>query len=94
MKSNGGDESSSGVRSAASTGESNEVVLQHGSILCGRAHRRLVDYLHLAGEDVRERMRAELEENTIDLSAILHRPVDPEEIGRVCAPAALRRVGY
>jgi len=61
-------------------GDGGEVVLQHGSILCGKAHLQLVDYLRLPGEDVRRRMRAELEQNTTELSSILERPVDPEEL--------------
>lgn len=57
-----------------------EVVLQHGSILCGGAHLDLVNYLRLPAEDLRQQIRTELERTTTDLSAILGRPVDPEEL--------------
>jgi lipoate-protein ligase A len=57
-----------------------EVVLQHGSILCGGAHQALVEYLRLPEEDLRERLRRDLKRSTTDLSAILGRAVDPEEL--------------
>jgi len=50
--------------------ESGDVVLQHGSILCGAAHRRLADYLHLEDPLVRLGVQAELKEKTSDLSEI------------------------
>ncbi len=57
-------------------GEGSDVVLQHGSLLCGPAHVRLGDYLALPEGDVRERVRRDLEEKTVDLSAITGRAVD------------------
>jgi lipoate-protein ligase A len=54
----------------------NDVVLQHGSLLCGPAHRRLGDYLAVRDPAVRERVRREMEEKTIDLAAITGREVD------------------
>ncbi len=53
-----------------------DVVLQHGSILCGPAHRRLGDYLRVPDEGVRERIRKEMDEKTVDLSEISGGPVD------------------
>ena len=63
-----------------------DVVLQHGSILCGSAHRRLVDYL--SGDDgaVRDQIRNELAEKTVDLSHLIGRPVKYDELA-----AALRK---
>jgi lipoate-protein ligase A len=46
-----------------------DVVLQHGSILCGPAHQRLADYL-AADEALRDRMRVSLRDKTADLAAI------------------------
>ncbi len=53
-----------------------DVVLQHGSILCGPAHRRLSDYLANQDPGVRERIRKEMEEKTVDLNEITGGPVD------------------
>jgi lipoate-protein ligase A len=53
-----------------------DVVLQHGSILCGAAHRRLGDYLAVRDPEVRERVRREMEEKTVDLAEITGRTVD------------------
>ena len=49
------------------TSESAAVVLQHGSILCGPAHRRLADYLTLPDDQVQKNVRAALHERTADL---------------------------
>jgi len=57
-----------------------EVVLQHGSILCGNAHLRLVEFLRLPREDHRKRMRVALEQHTTDLTSMLGRSVNPEEL--------------
>ncbi len=62
------------------------VVLQHGSILLGPAHRRLVDYLAVGSEEALAGIRMEMEEKTTDLSEIRGAPVDPAELTR-----ALRR---
>jgi lipoate-protein ligase A len=56
--------------------ESGDVVLQHGSILCGAAHRRLADYLQLENHTVRKDVQADLEKKTIDLCEIFGRPID------------------
>ncbi len=57
-----------------------DVVLQHGSILCGPAHRRLVDYLHVADPKVRDQIRNEMTEKTVELSEILGAPPDLEHL--------------
>jgi len=47
-----------------------DVVLQHGSILCGPAHKRLTEYLRIDDKDVLARVRMEMEKNTVDLREI------------------------
>lgn len=53
-----------------------DVVLQHGSILCGPAHKRLAEYLRVADSQVLAQVRKEMAEKTVDLSEILGRAVD------------------
>lgn len=48
-----------------------KVVLQHGSILCGRYHLNIVDYLNV-DESSKDEIRKEISETTIDLKSILH----------------------
>jgi lipoate-protein ligase A len=60
-----------------------DVVLQHGSILCGPAHRRLVDYLRIADPAVLDQVRHEMAEKTVELSEILGTPPDVEKLA-VC----------
>jgi lipoate-protein ligase A len=52
-----------------------EVVLQHGSILCGPAHKRLIEFIR-ADTDVRGMLRRELDAKTVDLAEATGRPVD------------------
>ena len=61
-------------------GESGDVVLQHGSILCGVAHRRLADYLHLEDPLVRLDVQAELKGKTTDLSEISGQTINFREL--------------
>jgi lipoate-protein ligase A len=51
------------------------VVLQHGSILTGPAHRQLVHYLRIDGE-TRAALAADMERKTVDLREILGREID------------------
>lgn len=53
-----------------------EVVLQHGSILCGPAHRRLADYLASGDARLTGRVRREMEDRTVDLAEITGGSVD------------------
>ena len=62
------------------SGGSQDVVLQHGSILCGGAHRRLADYLRVPEAQTLGRIRTELSEKTADLGEILGRPVAADEV--------------
>ncbi len=59
-----------------------DVVLQHGSILCGPAHRRLADYLAVRDPDLIRRVRRDLEERTVDLAAITGKSVDLGHLAR------------
>jgi lipoyl(octanoyl) transferase len=62
------------------SGGEGDVVLQHGSILCGSAHRRLADYLVLEDQHIRDNVRTDLKEKTADVREISGRPVDYEEL--------------
>lgn len=59
---------------------SGDVVLQHGSILCGGAHRRLAEYLVLPDQVVRDSVQQDLHERTTDLHRIYGQPVDLEKL--------------
>jgi len=61
------------------------VVLQHGSILTGPGHRRLVRYLRV-DENTRERLAREMERKTVDLAEILGREADLQ-----CLSTCIRR---
>jgi lipoate-protein ligase A len=65
-------------------GRDGDVVLQHGSLLLGEAHRTITEYLVLP-EREREELMSELQERSTDLGTILRRPVSFEE-----AAAAIR----
>jgi lipoate-protein ligase A len=55
------------------------VVLQHGSILCGPAHKRLTEFIR-TDDNVRELLRAELNVKTVDLSEAAGGPVDVDRL--------------
>ena len=57
-----------------------DVILQHGSILCGPAHRRLSDYLSTRNRTVLEQIRQEMAAKTVDVAEILGEPVDTGEL--------------
>jgi lipoate-protein ligase A len=62
------------------TGVPNEVVLQHGSILLGPSHLRIVEFLNAKNSDSVLQMKMELAERSTDLSTILGRSVAFNEI--------------
>ena len=64
-----------------------DVVLQHGSLLLGDDHKRLVRYLRLENDGLRERLTAEMDEKTTDLSTALGRRVTFEETATVVRAA-------
>jgi lipoate-protein ligase A len=59
-----------------------EVVLQHGSILIGPAHRRLAEFLSIDSQEHMAAVAKELAEKSTELSTVLGRPVEFEEVAR------------
>lgn len=57
-----------------------DVVLQHGSILCGAAHRRLSRYLAVRDPAIVSRVERDLAERTIDLAELAGEPVDYQRL--------------
>ena len=55
------------------------VVLQHGSILCGGYHRNLPLYLNCSDEEI-EKLKLILDEKTIELDSILGEPVNYKKL--------------
>ena len=51
------------------------VILQHGSILCGTYHKKLVEYLNFT-EEKKEKILKEISSTTIDLKSALNTEVD------------------
>jgi len=58
-----------------------EAILQHGSILCGPAHRRLADLLAVQDPAVLDQLRSDLQEKTTDLSEIVGHEADLDALG-------------
>ena len=52
-----------------------KLVLQHGSILCGKFHLNLVDYLNVDNNE-RNKILEEIENTTTELSTILNEDID------------------
>ena len=59
----------------------NDVVLQHGSILCGTFHRKLADYLN-SDDDVISDLETELTNSTIEIETILNTKTNYESLTR------------
>ena len=57
-----------------------EVVLQHGSILLGSDHLRIVDFLKMLSYEQRNRLKEELSEKTVDLASALGRKIGFAEV--------------
>ena len=55
------------------------VVLQHGSILCGAYHKNICNYLGLP-ESTLSLLRSELNNNTTDLNEILFKDIDIDDL--------------
>ena len=55
------------------------VILQHGSILCGAKHKEITEYLNLPEESLRE-IRNEMSNNTTDLNEILKENINIERL--------------
>ncbi|MHB9039857.1 MAG: lipoate--protein ligase family protein [Melioribacteraceae bacterium] len=57
----------------------NNVVLQHGSILCGTFHRKLVDYLN-CDDETRRTLSFDLTEKTTELQTIMNEEIDYQKL--------------
>lgn len=57
----------------------NNVILQHGSILCGTKHQELSEYLN-ANENTKEQLHIELTEKTTEIETILGEKTDYEKL--------------
>ncbi len=57
----------------------NNIVLQHGSILCGSFHNKLVDYLNCTTE-AKQALSIELQEKTTEIQTILGEMIDYEKL--------------
>ncbi len=55
------------------------VILQHGSILCGGKHKEISDYLNLPEESLME-IRNEMNNNTTDLNEVLKENINIERL--------------
>lgn len=53
------------------------IVLQHGSILCGDFHKRIIDYLYLTNEEF-SLMKKQMNHKTTDLKTILNKEINYE----------------
>jgi len=60
----------------------NNVILQHGSILCGPFHRKLVNYIN-ADNTTHNILSTELNEKTTELQTILNEEIDYDKL-KVC----------
>ncbi len=54
-------------------------ILQHGSILCGNLHKKIVDYLNI-NDDERFEILNTLQNKTIEIESILNEKVDYEKL--------------
>lgn len=54
-----------------------KTVLQHGSVLCGTAHKKIAEYLKLSDFN-KSFLYDEMEKGTIEIERIINRPVDYE----------------
>jgi len=55
------------------------VILQHGSILCGSFHKRIIDYLNLPDNKLEE-IKNEIEQTTTELEAILDEKINYQKL--------------
>ncbi|MBN1638964.1 MAG: hypothetical protein JW866_08355 [Ignavibacteriales bacterium] len=58
-----------------------DFILQHGSILCGDFHKKIVNYLNLS-EDVIEELKNELDNSTTDIEEIIGKKVDYDRLSK------------
>ena len=55
------------------------VILQHGSILCGSFHKKIIDYLNLPFEKLEE-IKNEIEQTTTELETILDEKINYQQL--------------
>lgn len=55
------------------------VILQHGSILCGNFHKQIIDYLNLTSEQLEE-IQTEMDKTTTEIETVLDEPVNYERL--------------
>lgn len=55
------------------------VILQHGSILCGSFHKKIINYLNLSIEKIEE-IRDEIEQTTIEIESILNEKINYQRL--------------
>jgi len=55
------------------------VILQHGSILCGGFHKKIINYLNLPFDKLEE-IKKEIEETTTELESILREKIDYQKL--------------
>ena len=58
-----------------------DIILQHGSILCGAFHKRIVDYLDLPSENVEE-IKNEINQTTTELETILGEKINYDQLAQ------------
>ncbi|MBN2571734.1 MAG: hypothetical protein JXA68_06365 [Ignavibacteriales bacterium] len=58
-----------------------DFILQHGSILCGNYHKKIVNYVNLS-ENIINELRNELDNKTTDIEEILGIKVDYEKLSK------------
>jgi len=56
-----------------------DIILQHGSILCGAFHKRIADYLDLPSENVEE-IKNEIDKTTTELETILGEKINYDQL--------------
>ncbi len=54
-------------------------VLQHGSILCGEYHKKIIEYLNLSGEEY-SNAKTKMMNNTIELEKIITEKIDYDKL--------------
>ncbi len=57
----------------------NNTILQHGSILCGSYHKKLVQYFDLSKENI-QIIEQEMDDKTIEIESILNESVDYKKL--------------
>jgi lipoate-protein ligase A len=57
------------------------IILQHGSILCGSFHRKIIDYLNLPSDKLEE-IKNEIDQTTTDLATILNEKINYRKLSR------------